>query len=285
MIQDLDFGYLDNHYTKQTPIDGDIVICIKGKDVLVFRDENNSLILPTWKEVKCWCDSWPNWIEEKIQYVFTLQGKKYFLWLGQAGEYKDDKYSYEPVMNLRQRKSKNICFGIMTAWHLYNWYSSNLFCGKCASKTVHDERERMMRCPKCGNMIFPRINPAAIIGITSGDKIMLVTHSANTTRYGLVAGFIEIGETAEEAVAREVMEEVGLKVKNIRYYKSQPWGVAGNLSLGYFCDVDGDDMPNIDENEIATATWHRRGEIPEGAKDDGISLTREMIRVFDEGNM
>jgi len=117
-----------------------MVICIKGKDVLVFRDENNSLILPTWKEVKCWCDSWSNWIEEKIQYVFTLQGKKYFLWLGQAGEYKDDKYSYEPVVNLRQRKSKNICFGIMTAWHLYNWYSSNLFCGKCASKTVHDER-------------------------------------------------------------------------------------------------------------------------------------------------
>ena len=87
---------------------------------------------------------------------------------------------------------------------------------------------------------------------------------------------------AEEAVAREVMEEVGLKVKNIRYYKSQPWGVAGNLSLGYFCEVDGDDTPNIDINELATATWHHRGEIPEGAKDDGISLTRELIRVFNE---
>ena len=139
-----------------------------------------------------------------------------------------------------------------------------------------------MRCTECGNMIFPRINPAVIIGIINGDKIMLVTHAANTTRYGLVAGFIEIGETAEEAVAREVMEEVGLKVKNIRYYKSQPWGVAGNLSLGYFCEVDGDDTPNIDINELATATWHHKDAIPEGAQDDGISLTREMIRVFSE---
>ena len=282
MNQDLEFGYFDNHYEYHTPCDEDIVVCISGKDVLVARDENRYLSLPTWEEVKAWCSSWDKWFDEPVQYVFTLQEKKYFLWMGKAGEANDSKYAYEPAMMLRQRKSKNICFGVMTAWHLYNWYRSNLFCGKCGSKTVHDSKERMMRCTECGNMIFPRINPAVIIGITSGDKIMLVTHAANTTRYGLVAGFIEIGETAEEAVAREVMEEVGLKVKNIRYYKSQPWGVAGNLSLGYFCEVDGDDTPNIDINELATATWHHRGEIPEGAKDDGISLTREMIRVFDE---
>ena len=251
--------------------------------MLVNRDENGYLSLPTWGEVKAWNSSWDKWFDEPVQYIFTLQEKKYFLWMGKSGETGDSKYVYEPAMMLRQRKSKNICFGVMTAWHLYNWYRANLFCGKCGSKTAHDSKERMMRCTECGNMIFPRINPAVIIGITSGDKIMLVTHAANTTRYGLVAGFIEIGETAEEAVAREAMEEVGLKVKNIRYYKSQPWGVAGNLSLGYFCEVDGDDTPNIDINELATATWHRRGEIPEGAKDDDISLTREMIRVFAEG--
>ena len=282
MIQDLDFGYLDNHYVNHIPSDEDIVVCISGKDVLVHRNENKYLELPTWGEVKEWCADWTKWFDEPVQYVFTLQEKKYFLWMGKTGEAADAKYAYEPVMMLRQRRSKNVCFGIQTAWHLYNWYRSNLFCGKCGAKTAHDSKERMMRCTECGNMIFPRINPAVIIGIISGDKIMLVTHAANTTRYGLVAGFIEIGETAEEAVAREVMEEVGLKVKNIRYYKSQPWGVAGNLSLGYFCEVDGDDTPNIDINELATATWHHKDAIPEGAQDDGISLTREMIRVFSE---
>ena len=139
-----------------------------------------------------------------------------------------------------------------------------------------------MRCPACRNMIFPKIAPAAIIGLTHGDKLMLSTYAGrDTKRYGLLAGFIEIGETAEEAVAREVMEEVGLKVKNIRYYKSQPWGVAGNLSIGYFCELDGDDQVRLDENELASAEWFDRNDLP--AKDDGISLTREMIRIFGEG--
>ncbi|MBQ3132176.1 MAG: NUDIX domain-containing protein, partial [Clostridia bacterium] len=140
----------------------------------------------------------------------------------------------------------------------------------------------MMRCPACGNMIFPRIAPAVIIGLVDGDRILMSQYAnRNYNRYALLAGFIEIGETAEEAVAREVMEEVGLKVKNIRYYKSQPWGIAGNLSLGYFCDLDGSDEIHLDENELSMAGWYSREDFP--AEDDGISLTREMMRLFAEG--
>ena len=139
-----------------------------------------------------------------------------------------------------------------------------------------------MRCPACGNMIFPRIAPAVIIALVDGDRILMSQYAnRNYKRYALLAGFIEIGETAEEAVAREVMEEVGLKVKNIRYYKSQPWGIAGNLSLGYFCDLDGEDAIRLDENELAMADWYHRDAID--AEDDGISLTREMMRIFSEG--
>ena len=139
-----------------------------------------------------------------------------------------------------------------------------------------------MRCTHCGNMIFPRIAPAVIIGLTHGDKLMLSTYAGREyKRYGLLAGFIEIGETAEEAVAREVMEEVGLKVKNIRYYKSQPWGIDGNILMGFYCDLDGDDTIHLDQKELSLAEWHCRGAIP--TQDDHFTITREMIRIFDEG--
>ena len=131
-------------------------------------------------------------------------------------------------------------------------------------------------------MIFPRIAPAVTIALTDGDRLVLSKYAGRSyTRFALLAGFIEIGETAEECVAREVMEEVGLKVKNIRYYKSQPWGIAGNLQIGYFCDLDGDDTLCIDKEELSEAGWYDRRNIP--AEDDGISLTREMIRIFSEG--
>ena len=140
----------------------------------------------------------------------------------------------------------------------------------------------MLRCPVCGDMIFPRISPAVIVAITDGDRLLMSKYAGRGfTRYALIAGYTEIGETMEQTVTREVMEEVGLRVKNIRYYKSQPWGIDGNVLMGFYCDLDGDDTIHLDEKELALAEWHYRGALP--AKDDGLTLTREMIRVFDEG--
>jgi NAD+ diphosphatase len=132
-------------------------------------------------------------------------------------------------------------------------------------------------------MIFPRISPAVIVAVTDGDRLLLSKYAGRAyTRYALLAGYAEIGETIEQTVHREVMEEVGLKVKNLRYYKSQPWGVDGNVLMGFFCDVDGNDTIHIDETELSMAGWYERDALP--ARDDGISLTREMIRIFEEGN-
>ena len=99
--------------------------------------------------------------------------------------------------------------------------------------------------------------------------------------YALIAGFTEIGETLEETVQREVMEEVGLKVKNIRYYKSQPWSFSSTLLCGFFCEVDGDTDITLDTEELAVGEWFDRDNIP--VEDDGVSLTREMIGVFKTG--
>ena len=280
MLQDLSFGKLDNQYHESTPKDHDRVLCMRGGEILIARDVDNRLSLPCWHQVAPLCDGWHRWGGIQTQFVFSMQEEDYFLWMGEAGEVPG--FSYEPASSLRQSVSKEICFAAMTGWHLFTWYRNNQFCGRCGTRTEHDHKERMMRCPACGNMIFPRISPAVIIALTDGDRLVLSKYAGRSyTRFALLAGFIEIGETAEECVAREVMEEVGLKVKNIRYYKSQPWGIAGNLQIGYFCDLDGDDTIRIDKNELSEADWYDRHSIP--AKDDGISLTREMIRIFSEG--
>ena len=111
----------------------------------------------------------------------------------------------------------------------------------------------------------------------------MITRYANriTSIPALIAGFTEIGETLEETVAREVMEETGLRVKNIRYYKSQPWGIVDDLLAGFYCDVEGDDTIRIDKNELKEALWVRREEI-EG-QPDHFSLTNEMMLRFRAG--
>ena len=147
---------------------------------------------------------------------------------------------------------------------------------------LHSQKERMMECPSCGNQEYPVLCPAVIVGITNGDKIILSKYEGRRfKRYALIAGFAEIGETIEETVHREVMEEVGLKVKNLRYYKSQPWSFSGTLLFGFFCDVDGDDTLTIDHEELSMAQWVERDKIPD--QGNNISLTKEMMMLFRDG--
>lgn len=284
MLQELNFGRLENEFYNIKATEDDFVICIKNNQVLVKRTEKINVIFPTVSMVKQWENKtgWKAWGEEHFQYVFRMQDINYFLWMGTAGEMTDDLYHYEETRELRMLETKEACFAACTAFHLYNWYKNNRFCGACQAPTVHDTRERMLRCPECGNMIFPKISPAVIIAVTNGEKLLLSKYAGRAyTRYALIAGYTEIGETMEETVQREVMEEVGLRVKNIRYYRSQPWGQDGAVLMGFYCDLDGSDEIHLDETELALAEWHERSVLP--AHDDGISLTREMIRVFEEG--
>ncbi len=149
---------------------------------------------------------------------------------------------------------------------------------------IPDENERMMRCPECGQMEFPKICPAVIIGVTDKGRILMSKYAGREYRaYALLAGFCEVGETIEETVQREVMEEVGLKVKNITYYKSQPWSFSDTLLLGFFCELDGPDEIHLDEQELSLAEWVRREEIE--AEPDDLSLTNEMMLAFKNGDI
>ena len=284
MLQDLKTGRLENEFYNLQPAYGDRVVCISGNNVLLNGEGTDLDQLPAFEDVSRWAEdqTWTSWGEGSFRYIFRMEGVNFYLWMGNAGVCVDEAYRYEQVRQFRQPQSKELVYALLTAWHLYCWYRNNRFCGSCAAPTVHDEKERMLRCPVCGNMIFPKISPAIIVAVTDGDRILLSKYAGRTyTRYALLAGYTEIGETLEQTVHREVMEEVGLRVKNIRYYKSQPWGVDGNILMGFFCDLDGDDTIVMDATELSFAQWFDRGEVP--AKDDGFSLTREMIRVFTEG--
>jgi len=138
-----------------------------------------------------------------------------------------------------------------------------------------------MVCTACGKKVYPRINPAVIIGVTRGDEIIITRYQRPGATNALIAGFTEIGETVEETVKREVMEEVGLKVKNIRYVASQPWGTAADILMGFYCEVDGDGAIRMDENELKYAAWTKREDIV--LQPTEYSLTNHLMRLFKEG--
>ncbi|MEE3472893.1 MAG: NAD(+) diphosphatase, partial [Butyrivibrio hungatei] len=174
-------------------------------------------------------------------------------------------------------------FAVFSAYHLWKWYDDNKFCGHCGKTLEHDTVERALFCPGCKSKIYPRINPAVIIGILNGDKILITKYRTGYAHSALVAGFTEFGETLEQTVEREVMEEVGLKVKNIRYYKSQPWALAQDLLAGFFCEVDGDETIRMDEGELKYAEWVSREDVELQPND--YSLTNEMMKLFKTGGI
>lgn len=295
MLQDILPNHFHNEYEYKEVQSRSKVFLFRGREVYIARDEENRLRLPRYEELgMCVGTAWDKEIVspevtiqgdlnvEQLQYLFSIEDEEYFLLMDTKALEEKNGYVYESVRTLRQLVSKEVCFAVMTAYHLYMWYRDNHYCGRCGGETVHDTKERMKRCPNCGNMIFPKIAPAVIVALTDGDRILMTKYADREyKKYALIAGFTEIGETVEETVAREVMEEVGLKVKNIRYYKSQPWGVDSNLLLGFFAELDGDDTIHRDEKELAEAEWFERSAMP--AHDDGISLTREMMGVFERG--
>ena len=307
MIQDIYPKEFHNQYTYQglaredgkgivhIPAADDYVLIFHGRTVYL-REENGAIYMPRYQECQTAMESVG--IEEGssgLIYLFSIDDRQYFLYPPKAEPVglEDSSlslpgYAYMKIFEIRRKQPGHRVFAAETAYHLYVWYRDNGFCGRCGHETVPDGKERMLRCPVCGNMIFPKIAPAVIVGVTRGDEILLTTYANREyKRYALIAGFTEIGETAEQTVAREVMEEVGLPVKNIRYYKSQPWGFESDLLLGFYCDVDEEAADSScirrDENELASAEWMRREDMPEYPEE--ISLTHEMMMRFKYGRV
>ena len=306
MIQDIKPHIFHNEYVIKQPDVDDYIMVFKDNKILM-KKEKTGMFFPRKMELERYLRALCDRVEHTYQYLFCIDRDNYFLYMdfcnsGNSTENCNTKmdekeinqnpenmiiaeeinFSYQKMMDVRQKASREVCFAAYTACHLYHWYQDNQFCGRCGERVRPDTEERMLYCAQCGNQIYPKIAPAVIVAVTDGDRILLSRYADREyTKYALIAGFTEIGETAEETVRREVMEETGLRVKNIRYYKTQPWGIAANLLIGYFADLEGNDEIRFDRKELAEARWMYREELT--GMDDGFSLTREMMRVFCEG--
>ena len=142
-----------------------------------------------------------------------------------------------------------------------DWYISHQFCGRCGTGTVIDEKDMMLKCPSCGQVHYPRIAPAIIVAIRKGDELLMAKHSYHDNiSYALIAGFVEPGESIEDAVHREVGEEIGIKIKNVKYLKSQSWPFPNSLMLGFEAEYDSGEI-KVDGDEILKARWFKKDEI------------------------
>ncbi|MDO5825016.1 MAG: NAD(+) diphosphatase [Methanosphaera sp.] len=161
-----------------------------------------------------------------------------------------------------------------------DWYISHRYCGRCATENELDNKDMMMKCPECGQVHYSRISPAIIVAITKDNKLLMARHSYHAhIRYALIAGFVEAGESIEEAVHREVMEEVGIKIKNLKYIKSQSWPFPNSLMLAFTADYDSGQI-EVDGDEILKAKWFEKDEIIPYESDISISawLVENFIR-------
>ncbi len=279
MIQDIYPYQLNNHYDPEASADPEsFVVSFKEKKLLLkLNSEDHSLIYPKLKELT-------NVTVNDLVYLFNIGSEEFFLLQDHDGDCKtkSDDFDYYSIRDIRDDyyEPRRYVFAAYTSYQLSEWYEVTKFCGRCGNPNENDVTERARKCPKCGNIIYPRINPAVIIGVTdkNTNKIILTKYRTGFAHNALVAGFTEIGETLEETVAREVMEEVGLRVENIRYYKSQPWGIASDILAGFFCDVKGDPTIKMDKSELKYAEWVAPPDIILQPMD--YSLTNEMMKLF-----
>ncbi|AVL00006.1 NAD(+) diphosphatase [Pediococcus inopinatus] len=281
MFQEIQPHILDIQYLPKeiTPLD---YVVILNKNKILMRDVDGVAQVPTFQKIQ------ENYGKEFTQadYLLSIEGRSFFFFDIELKEKTD--FRFQNLNVLRTLQPKWLAFATATAAHLANWYLQTRFCGHCGHRLVKGTNERKLVCPSCHAEIFPRISPAIIVGVKKNDQLLLTKYAVGYKRYALIAGFVEVGETLEDTIRREVFEETGLQVNHIQYYKSQPWAFSQSVLMGFFADNVGPDAYTTeeyhsDEAELAMAKWFDRDKLPQD--DTTLSLTKTMIEAFRKGEI
>lgn len=273
MIHDIGPRIFNNVFKNKKARLEDIFLTYSENKVLV-REDKDKLWYPSFSDYQ---SEYPDLIDT-AKFLFTIDDIKYYL---------VDKEKFSPLKGwmfvsagkFRTETKYWRSFAGAIGWQLNRWYDNHLYCSKCGKTMTHSNNERMLYCESCEFNVYPTISPCVIVAVYDKDRLLLTKYRGRTYgSYALIAGFVEIGESLEEAVHREVKEEVGVSVKNLKFYKSQPWPFTDTLLAGFFAELDGDDTITIQEDELSLGEWIKRDDIPpEGLK---ISLTGEMMEAF-----
>ena len=247
----------------------------RDRDLLV-REATDSAELPTR------ADAGTGPVAVRWQYLGSLAGRECWSAEAAADAEAPAGMGFRPLRGLYGQLPEPLFALAGRAVQIVEWDRTHQFCGGCGATTVAVAGERAKRCPRCGLTSYPRLSPAVIVLIrreaAEGPEILLVRGQGFPERfYGLVAGFVEPGESLEEAVRRETVEEVGLTLTDIRYFGSQPWPYPHALMIGFTAAYAGGDL-RLEEREVADAGWFTPERFPQIPPP--LSIARRLIDAF-----
>ena len=269
-IIDPPYSFVPHHKSPEDPGEDPMVFAFRGRDMLVKDD----LTLPAITQI-----DEHGFEAVRRQYLGALNGRHC--------------YSAELPVDAKESgglrfANLHMLFGSLgdeihavagRAVQIVEWDRTHQFCGGCAELTVVSEMDRSRACPSCKIPMYPRLSPAMIVSVERGDEILLARSPHFPAGImSVLAGFVEPGESAEEAVKREVFEETAITVKNVSYFSSQAWPFPNSLMLGFRADYESGDI-QIDGEEIVAAEWFKAGEMP-SFFPGRVSISQWLIHDF-----
>lgn len=276
MIQDI-FPYrFQIAFQRISPAPENYFFSFREQKILLLSRRNGEYCLPTFRDLQQTLSN----IADLIVYLFSIDDNPLYLVKSQdVLDLSGGRLEYAPIHILTLAKPEWLYFAAVTASHLGQWYTKNTYCGRCGDVMEHVPEQRAMRCNNCGNIVYPQIAPVVMVAVVNSDKLLLTKYADRLLpQWVLIAGFVEIGETIEDAAKREVYEETGIRIKNLKYFGSQPWGFSGSVIMGFIAELDGSDTIHLDHRELADAAWHSRFQLPRELTD--ISITYEMMETL-----
>ena len=212
------------------------------------------------------------------QYLGTLDNRPCYAAEIDSEALKQTGLEFRDLRSLFGKLDENLIWVAGRANQLVNWNQIHQYCGSCGEPTEFKTDERAKICPQCGLTNYPRLSPAVIVAVLKNDRILLGRNKRfKLPFYSVLAGFVEPGETLEACVQREIREEVGITVKNIRYFGSQPWPFPDSLMIAFIADYASGSIC-LDGSEIMDAAWFKKDNLPK--IPPRISIARQLIEWF-----